>query len=105
MPSGARPTSGWPICAARSSTRPCPRPVAERPAADERAPDGSVADHPTADRPAVVPQGSDPPGASPYVLPERVEAGPLVIRAYEDGDARTLVAAVTANLEHLRPWM
>ena len=39
------------------------------------------------------------------VLPERVEADPLVLREYDESDAPAVVEAVTANVEHLRPWM
>jgi len=42
------------------------------------------------------------PSATP---PERVAAGPLVLRRVEAGDAAVIAAAVGASLEHLRPWM
>jgi RimJ/RimL family protein N-acetyltransferase len=37
--------------------------------------------------------------------PYRIETERLVIRCYEPADAAALVEAVTASLEHLRPWM
>jgi ribosomal-protein-serine acetyltransferase len=40
------------------------------------------------------------------VLPVRdLLAGPLVVRRYRLQDAAALVEAVTASVEHLRPWM
>ena len=39
------------------------------------------------------------------LFPERVDAGALVLREYVESDAPAVVEAVTANLEHLRPWM
>ena len=42
------------------------------------------------------------PSATP---PERLAAGPLVLRRVEAGDAGDIAAAVGASLEHLRPWM
>jgi len=42
------------------------------------------------------------PSATP---PERLAAGPLVLRRVEAGDAAVVAAAVGASLEHLRPWM
>jgi RimJ/RimL family protein N-acetyltransferase len=42
------------------------------------------------------------PSATP---PERVAAGPLVLRRVGAGDAAVIAAAVGASLEHLRPWM
>ena len=42
------------------------------------------------------------PSATP---PERLAAGPLVLRRVEAGDAAVIAAAVGASLEHLRPWM
>ena len=42
------------------------------------------------------------PSAMP---PERLAAGPLVLRRVEAGDAAVVAAAVGASLEHLRPWM
>ena len=41
--------------------------------------------------------------ASP--LPERVPSGRLEIRVWQPDDAAALVRAVTANVDHLRPWM
>ena len=41
----------------------------------------------------------------PATPPERVAAGPLVLRRVEAGDAAVIAAAVGASLEHLRPWM
>lgn len=37
--------------------------------------------------------------------PERVAAGPLVLRRVHPDDAGAIAAAVGASLEHLRPWM
>jgi RimJ/RimL family protein N-acetyltransferase len=37
--------------------------------------------------------------------PERVTAGPLVLRRMEMGDAETIAAVVGESLDHLRPWM
>jgi RimJ/RimL family protein N-acetyltransferase len=49
--------------------------------------------------PAVSPEfPGDPP-------PERVEAGPLTLRRVRPDDAGAIAAAVSASLEHLRPWM
>jgi RimJ/RimL family protein N-acetyltransferase len=42
------------------------------------------------------------PSATP---PERLTAGPLVLRRVHAGDAAAIAAAVGASLEHLRPWM
>ena len=41
----------------------------------------------------------------PATPPERLAAGPLVLRRVEAGDAAVIAAAVGASLEHLRPWM
>ena len=41
----------------------------------------------------------------PNGLPERVPSERLEIRTWRDEDAPALVRAVTANLDHLRPWM
>jgi ribosomal-protein-serine acetyltransferase len=38
-------------------------------------------------------------------LPERHEAGDLVLRRWTSADAATLHRLVTENVEHLRPWM
>jgi RimJ/RimL family protein N-acetyltransferase len=37
--------------------------------------------------------------------PERVEAGPVVIRRVRATDADAIAAAVSSSLEYLRPWM
>jgi RimJ/RimL family protein N-acetyltransferase len=37
--------------------------------------------------------------------PERLAAGPLVLRRVKASDAGVIAAAVGASLEHLRPWM
>lgn len=42
------------------------------------------------------------PSATP---PERLAAGPLVLRRVEADDAPVVAAAVGASLAHLRPWM
>jgi RimJ/RimL family protein N-acetyltransferase len=42
------------------------------------------------------------PSATP---PERLGAGPLVLRRVAADDAGVIAAAVGASLEHLRPWM
>ena len=42
------------------------------------------------------------PSATP---PERLAAGPLVLRRVAADDAGVIAAAVGASLEHLRPWM
>ncbi|HEX2575062.1 MAG TPA: GNAT family N-acetyltransferase [Aquihabitans sp.] len=39
------------------------------------------------------------------VLPEGTEVDDLVLRAWAPADAPALHAAVTASVEHLRPWM
>jgi len=36
---------------------------------------------------------------------ERIEVGPYVIRRYVPDDAAAMVEAVSASIEHLRPWM
>jgi RimJ/RimL family protein N-acetyltransferase len=41
----------------------------------------------------------------PATPPERLQAGPLVLRRVEACDAGAIAAAVGASLEHLRPWM
>jgi len=41
----------------------------------------------------------------PSVPPERIEAGPVVLRRLTADDAPALSAAAVASLEHLRPWM
>jgi RimJ/RimL family protein N-acetyltransferase len=47
----------------------------------------------------------DPPQHQPGSPPQRVAAGPLVLRRVQAGDAGAIAAAVRASLEHLRPWM
>jgi RimJ/RimL family protein N-acetyltransferase len=42
------------------------------------------------------------PAAAP---PERVDAGRVVLRRVQASDASAIAAAVSASLEHLRPWM
>src|SRR5215472_19045285 len=56
---------------------------------------------PAAERPSM-PASLARPFATP---PERVAAGPLVLRRVEADDAAVIAAAVGASLEHLRPWM
>ena len=46
-----------------------------------------------------------PMARPPATPPERLAAGPLVLRRVEAGDAAVVAAAVGASLEHLRPWM
>jgi RimJ/RimL family protein N-acetyltransferase len=41
----------------------------------------------------------------PNALPERVPSERLEIRTWRPEDAPALIDAVTANLDHLRPWM
>jgi RimJ/RimL family protein N-acetyltransferase len=41
----------------------------------------------------------------PATPPERLAAGPLVLRRVTADDAAVIAAAVGASLEHLRPWM
>jgi RimJ/RimL family protein N-acetyltransferase len=48
--------------------------------------------------PAVTP---DTPGDPP----ERVDAGPLVLRRVTSADAGAIAAAVSSSLDYLRPWM
>ena len=38
-------------------------------------------------------------------IPERVETERLIIRLWEPNDAEAAQTAVTASIEHLRPWM
>src|SRR5260370_1339251 len=56
---------------------------------------------PAAEKPttsaALAPQSAHPP--------DRVTAGPLVLRRMELGDAETIAAVVGESLDHLRPWM
>lgn len=37
--------------------------------------------------------------------PLHIETSRLILRCWEPDDAEPLVAAITANLDHLRPWM
>lgn len=39
------------------------------------------------------------------VPPDRVDAGRLILRRVQASDASAIAAAVSASLEHLRPWM
>jgi len=51
------------------------------------------------------------PPASPEIPangsrpPERVDAGPVVLRRVRAADAAAIAAAVSASLDYLRPWM
>src|SRR6516162_10975913 len=56
---------------------------------------------PAAERPSM-PAPLARPSATP---PERVAAGPLLLRRVAADDAAVIAAAVGASLEHLRPWM
>jgi RimJ/RimL family protein N-acetyltransferase len=38
-------------------------------------------------------------------LPRRIESPRLIIRGWEPDDVDALITAVTASLDHLRPWM
>jgi RimJ/RimL family protein N-acetyltransferase len=40
-----------------------------------------------------------------HLPPERVDAGPVILRRIRSTDAGAVAAAVGASLEHLRPWM
>lgn len=46
--------------------------------------------------------GSDPSAPRP---PERIDAGPIVLRRWTPDDAPALLAAVAGSHDHLRPWM
>jgi RimJ/RimL family protein N-acetyltransferase len=46
-----------------------------------------------------------PVPAGPGLPPERVAAGPLVLRRTRLEDAVPIAAVVAASLDHLRPWM
>lgn len=37
--------------------------------------------------------------------PERIDAGPVVLRRLRASDATAIAAAVLASMDHLRPWM
>jgi len=51
----------------------------------------------------VSPHGPDvPPADAP---PERVDAGPVVVRRVQASDAGAIAAAVAASLDTLQPWM
>ena len=39
------------------------------------------------------------------MFPDRIESERLVIRSWEPDDAPLLHAAITASVDHLRPWM
>lgn len=41
----------------------------------------------------------------PGCVPERVSAGPLLLRRVQSQDADAIAATVLASLDHLRPWM
>lgn len=43
--------------------------------------------------------------AGAVVLPESIDAGVVTLRCWREDDVDTLAAAVTENLEHLRPFM
>lgn len=42
---------------------------------------------------------------APFTVARRLERDGLVIRCYERDDAREMMEAITASVEHLRPWM
>jgi RimJ/RimL family protein N-acetyltransferase len=56
---------------------------------------------PATERPAT-PAAVAPQSARP---PDRLVAGPLVLRRMQPADAGNIAAAVGENLDHLRPWM
>jgi RimJ/RimL family protein N-acetyltransferase len=41
----------------------------------------------------------------PVRAPDRVDAGPVLLRRWSPDDAPALLSAVAASIEHLRPWM
>jgi len=45
------------------------------------------------------------PDQTPDAPPERIEAGPVIIRRVRATDAGAIAAAVSSSLEYLRPWM
>jgi len=45
------------------------------------------------------------PDQTPDAPPERIEAGPVVIRRVRATDAAAIAAAVGTSMDHLRPWM
>ena len=49
--------------------------------------------------PASIP---DTPGDPP---PERVDAGPIILRRVRETDASAIAVAVASSMDHLRPWM
>jgi RimJ/RimL family protein N-acetyltransferase len=51
------------------------------------------------------PYHGDVPSGTPDAPPERVEAGPVIVRRVRASDAGAIAAAVGASLDHLRPWM
>src|SRR5215467_5386374 len=55
--------------------------------------------------PAAAERPFPPAPRQPACPPERVSAGPLVLRRVRAGDARAIAVAVGASLDHLRPWM
>lgn len=59
-------------------------------------------------RPAIVdpcPMPDEPATSDYFVAAPRVEAGWLLCRRVESGDADALFEAVVASLDHLRPWL
>jgi len=48
---------------------------------------------------------TDMPSLPPLGPAYRIETERLVIRCWQPADAPALLAAITASLEHLRPWM
>jgi RimJ/RimL family protein N-acetyltransferase len=45
------------------------------------------------------------PEQTPDAPPERIEAGPVVVRRVRASDAGAIAAAVSTSLDYLRPWM
>jgi RimJ/RimL family protein N-acetyltransferase len=45
------------------------------------------------------------PLTPPATPPERVDAGRIILRRVRASDASAIAAAVSASLDHLRPWM
>jgi RimJ/RimL family protein N-acetyltransferase len=45
------------------------------------------------------------PDQTPDAPPERIEAGPVIIRRVRASDAGAIAAAVATSLDHLKPWM
>lgn len=52
--------------------------------------------------PPAPPATPDTPGGPP---PERVDAGPVILRRVKETDAGAIAAAVASSMDHLRPWM